>query len=1000
MPVGIGMTERMQKQNPSVRKLLMLPLTVGMGLLLFLIGSSLYGQYAFFQEREVDLHREAVLKLYEQGVSEQKTSLGMLLEVLSGNPAISGALVRRDADALAVLYRNTFAILRARFGVTHLMFLDPQRRVIVRLDQPDAPTGEVVTRFTLLEAERTGKTIAGLDLSAEGELTMRVASPVFTGGKCIGYIESGMEISPLVNAVSETQKVSLIFFLNKSLVSRDVWERGVHDHRPAPGWESGFEKVEVHSSLPEHDEGLSRRLLEMDPSFQSNPDARAGFSLDGRYYMASYIPLRDSLGTPMGSLYVLKDTTELRSDHIRTLAGIFFVGLLIVLAVHKISSSKLQQTDTLIATMISRIHEGEVVFQNVFEESETGFVLQNRTTGEVVQANHVALGIFGSADAAGVTLANLQPLPPEHELQENWHETGSSTPLMSILTGQGTRYCEISRFVIGPGKDIECVAIRDVTRVVTLQQEKRMQFEQLQTIIDQLPGMVFIKDSDLRLVLYNASFARIFGSGSSMLGEVRFAEWMGNDMDRLLETDRIALELEEPCTFEDTVMLLDGQERTYVTSKQVLREKDGSRLLLSVSTDITERSRVEKQLISLRRKAEEASHAKSQFLASMSHEIRTPMNAILGMSHLAIKADPEPRQRNYLTKISDAARHLLGIINDILDFSKVEAGEMSLESIPFSLREIVDDIRNITQPMVIDKPVKLEFNLPDIPDQLVGDPLRLRQVLLNLINNAAKFTAEGAVRLFCSIKEDRGDHYIISFAVEDTGIGIPEDGVQRLFTSFHQVDGSTTRKYGGTGLGLAISRRLVSLMGGSISVQSTPGRGSTFFFSLPLGKATQLPAESESATGNKASASGNPHPETAPKAKDDAPPPGFNRNAHVLVVEDNEINKEIIVELLRGFGLSVSAVENGREAVDAVRVQDFSLVLMDLQMPEMDGIEATRSIRLLPDGGSLPIVALTANAMAENRDQCLASGMNDFLSKPINVDELEEKLLYWLNLSQ
>lgn len=368
------------------------------------------------------------------------------------------------------------------------------------------------------------------------------------------------------------------------------------------------------------------------------------------------------------------------------------IGLVVILSCRWLVARKLARTDKQLTDMMAKIHEGAVIFENVFTESETGFVLQNWTTGEILRANRVALIIFNVEETAKIDLSVMRPLDSEDPLQASWRPSESASPLMFVSTGKGVTYCELNHFFLGVNGEIQCIAIRDVTRVVTLQNKNQEQITYLQAVIDQLPDMFSIKDSNYQLIMYNAVFEQVFGEGESMIGKVYFADWLGGIMDEMLAVDHTTFESGLPANLEFSFTLRDGEEHTFLLTQKLIESNTGDRELLCVATDITDRTRMEKQLITLRRRAEEASLAKSQFLARMSHEIRTPMNVILGMSHLAISADPDERQRNYLAKIQGAAKNLLGIINDILDFSKIEAGEMTLAAIPFSLNELLLDI--------------------------------------------------------------------------------------------------------------------------------------------------------------------------------------------------------------------------------------------------------------------------------------------------------------------
>jgi two-component system sensor histidine kinase/response regulator len=516
--------------------------------------------------------------------------------------------------------------------------------------------------------------------------------------------------------------------------------------------------------------------------------------------------------------------------------------------------------------------------------------------------------------------------------------------------------------------------------------ESRERF--LRTVTDTVPGMVSYWGPDLRCRFANRACEEWFGRSAAQMQGLHVRELLGED-DYLQQEPALRAALAgEPQRLERT-LARPGAEPAHTWTHCVPdRQGDTVHGLLVLVSDVTPLKSAEQRLQQLngelalaRDQADAANRAKSEFLANMSHEIRTPMNVVLGLTGLLMRDSKRPDQVDRLRKVDDAARHLLSIINDILDLSKIEAGRLELEQTHFALAVVLDHVHSLVAESAAAKGLAIQIESGQVPLWLKGDPMRLSQALLNYASNAVKFTERGLIVLRTHLVSEADDALEVRFEVQDTGQGISLEQQQRLFDAFQQADASTTRRFGGTGLGLTITRRLAQLMGGTAGVESEPGRGSTFWFTAKLERGRDVGAFAGPApVGQRA--------EMLLRER--------HAGARVLVAEDHAVNREVAIAQLEAVGLTVDTACDGQEAVDKVAAHDYDLVLMDMQMPRVDGLAATRAIRALPGRGRLPILALTANAFAENRMQCLAAGMNDFVAKPVDLDRLCATLLLWL----
>ena len=521
--------------------------------------------------------------------------------------------------------------------------------------------------------------------------------------------------------------------------------------------------------------------------------------------------------------------------------------------------------------------------------------------------------------------------------------------------------------------------IRDIHERKLLE-EKLIESEHVYRLLSENQNdIISLTDADRKFVYVSPSIKEVLGYGlEELIGKKRILDLTHPDDVEMVRANGEEIR-QNKLPIACVAMRLRKKDGEYIWFESQVKifndDRSQNKLVLASHRNINERKLLEDALKEAKERAEDASKAKSMFLSTMSHEIRTPMNAIIGLTNLMLEENPREDQIESLNLLKFSGENLLAIINDILDFNKIEAGKIDLEEITFNLKEILGHNINLLRNRAIDKGIDLKLELHGhVPDNVIGDPVRLGQVLNNLIGNAIKFTEHGYVHVIISEIENKNQNHLIRFAVKDNGIGIKKEKLNEVFENFAQASSEITRKYGGTGLGLAISQKLIRLMGSEIKLKSEFGVGSEFSFDLQFkeGKSISLRKiavdrnEIKSTTGIK-----------------------------VLLVEDNEVNQVVASSFLKKWGMEVSFASDGREACEAVTQQKFDVVLMDLQMPEMDGYQATQLIRAMNDSyfKTLPILALTASAMIEVAEKATLSGFNGFITKPFQPQELKEKIL-------
>ena len=670
------------------------------------------------------------------------------------------------------------------------------------------------------------------------------------------------------------------------------------------------------------------------------------------------------------------------------------VSIFLIITIYKINQNIRKRT---LAEDRARLNEAK--YKVLVEDSDlTMLVINEDGIIKFANKNVEKLVGFDPRELIGFSLMEAAPRKFKSEVQHVLYllkKTGNynSTLELQIFTATGTKWVSCRVFPVSKETDEAHewqVVIWDFEEEKQLQLEREVMEGQrreeqklVQDILDNIPSVIFLKDVDGRYVMINSKMEQVLGlSASKVIGQADLQ--LIPDKARYLEfkySDDKVLIHKTANSFEDVVDYGNGKVEYYWVTKFPLLDAQGNvKHICGLATDITERKEGEIKLLNAKKEAEQAKAAQESFLANMSHEIRTPMNGIIGMGNLLMGTEQNDEQKEFTENIQESARNLLAIINDLLDFSKIKSGKFLFESAPFKLRQTIKKTLYPLQFRAEEKLLRLNIDIDNsVPDGLIGDGLRFQQVMINLIGNAIKFTTKGSVNISVSAGEENAGYIDLQLEVSDSGIGIAENKLGYIFESFTQNNVNTSRKYGGTGLGLAIVKQLVELQQGHVWVSSTLGKGSTFTVIIPYRVSHEETAQ-----------------EVRPSYIHDRDNEMLLEGINVLVAEDNTINQKVVKNTLQKQGATVNIVNNGQEAIDALQEEDYDVVLMDLQMPEVDGYKATRYIREVMRR-ELPILAMTADALKGEAEKCFDVGMTGFISKPFEPRDLYHQILQVTN---
>ncbi len=772
----------------------------------------------------------------------------------------------------------------------------------------------------------------------------------------------------------------------------------------APGEVVGQNALGLYKDYPEVVEAI-RRALNGEAHTQT-------LQVGNLWYQCCFVPDRDELGNVVGITGVSYDITDLKHAEQQLQNRLHIEQTLAGIASTYIHHPDFDEAVQWCLSEIARICGADRAGLWLLDTEQNAFVLSHRwfapnshtrpVAPNKLPVEQVQWALPTLQEGKPFVIWQTDDLPAEAEVARRALKASLVNSIIALPLRRGNELVGIMTFVnfvesdLWRAEDIPLLQVaahltEGVLERVRMMETLRQSEQRLRGILTAFPDLVFVLDAEGRIVDYHAHRRESLLLPPEVFMSRKISELLPPSVTQLIEDALQRLRCTGDLQQIEYELIHPNQEIRYYEARFASGEAGNT---IAVVRDITERKRAEMELADLNAElehallqaqelavaAEQASQAKSEFLASMSHEIRTPMNGIIGMTELLLRTPLNEEQLDYLKTLRSSADLLLSILSDILDVAKIEAGKMVLEPVPTDLREVVQDTVKLFMPRAQEKELVLRAEVAkDIPPAVSTDPMRLRQILTNLVNNAIKFTEQGEVVVRAELLGQEEERAWVRLSVEDTGIGIPPERLHAIFEAFTQADSSTTRRYGGTGLGLTICKRLAELMGGRIDVRSEVGRGSTFWVDLPLVvvQTAAKPIHSEAMA---------------------AEPQPLPAGLRILLVEDNEVNRKVAVRMLQKLGCEVDIATDGRQAIDKTAQQRYDIVFMDVYMPELDGYEATRLIRQREEatGSHQVIIAMTANAMEGDRELCLQAGMDDYLAKPFREAQLRQTIARWV----